>query len=435
MSVFQIRDFRFLWGSTVLGNTCLFMDIVVLGLLVLDRTDSPFWLALVGALRFLPWLLFGVFAGLIADRANRYRVMVVARSTNVVAIAIVLLLVATDWVQPWHTLLTSLALGWALVLDQPSRHSFILDLVGSRNLIRAMSLDSITFTIGTIIGPLLAGLFIEVTGFTGAYIFLLSIYVLSLIGMSQIRSRVFSAAKASQPILQNLVSGIRYALQNRIVRSILIVTLIMNLVVFGAVPLFPAVARDHLHVGPGLTGVLISAFGIGTLVGTAIVVYMGSTKYHGRIFVLGGSLALLSLLLFALSPWYSLSFLMLLMLGLGSSGFFTMQSTTILLSTSQEKRGMALGVLSLCIGVGPIGIMAIGGVATQLTPPVAISIGSAVGLLLMLPVVILSPLMGRTTAVFTEGATSPEETSSDDHIPQLPIENTDEGTPRVPDGV
>ena len=382
------------------------MDIVVLGLLVLDRTDSPFWLALVGALRFLPWLLFGVFAGLIADRANRWRVMVVARGTNVVAIAIVLLLVATDWVQPWHTLLTSLALGWALVLDQPSRHSFILDLVGSRNLIRAMSLDSITFTIGTIIGPLLAGLFVEITGFTGAYIFLLSIYVLSLIGMSQIRSRIFRAATASQPILQNLVSGIRYSFQNRTIRAILIVTLILNLMVFGAVPLFPVVARDHLHVGPGLTGVLISAFGIGTLIGTAIIVYIGNTKYHGRILVLGGSLALLGLLLFALSPWYSLSFLMLLILGLGGSGFFTMQSTTILLSSSQEKRGMTLGVLSLCIGVGPLGILAIGGVATLVTPPVAISISSAVGLLLMVPVVILSPLMWRPTAVNNDELTA-----------------------------
>ena len=403
LSVFQIRDYRFVWGSNTLGNIGQFMNIVVLALLVLDRTDSPLWVALVGAFQRFPGLVFGVFSGLIADRANRWHVMVVSRGVNVLAMAVFLFLVITDWVQPWHTLLIALALGWAFSLDLPSRRLFIQDLVGSQNLVRAMSLDMMTFTIGAVLGSILAGLLIELSGYTGAFIFLLSIYVLSLIVISQVKTRTAKPSTASPPIWQNLVSAIRYSLHNRTIRAVLAVTLIMNFLAFGAVQLFPVVARDHLDVGPGLTGVLISANGIGTFIGVTAIVYMGVTIYHGRIFVFGTLFLLLSLLLFALSPWYALSFLTLLMVGVGHSGFATMQSTIVLMSSAQERRGVAQGVLSLCIGVGPLGTLAMGAAATLLNVQVAMGIGAAAAVLLMLPMMVFGPLMGRSV-------TNPEST-------------------------
>ena len=430
MSVFQIRDYRLVWGSTTLGHTCMFMDIVVLGLLVLQRTDSPLWVALVGAFRFMPWLVFGVFSGLIADRANRWRVMVMARSANVLVIAIVLTLVITDWVQPWHMLLTALALGWAMVLDQPSRQSFIHDLVGSQSLVRAMSLEAITITFGAILGPLLAGLFVELTGFMGAYLFLLSLYILSLVGISQVNSRIARSSATTRRLWQDLVSGLRYSLRNQTIRAVLATTVIMNFMAFSGMQLFPVVARDHLHVGPGLTGVLISASGIGAMIGAIIIVYLGVTKYHGRIYVLGSSLNLGGMLLFALSPSYPLSFLMLLVAGIGMAGFGTMQSTIILLSSAPERRGAALGVLGLCIGVGPLGILSMGAVATHLNSQSAIGIGAAFGLLLMLPVLLLSPLMRRPTAVGSEDAIRPGGIATTAHIAELSVENEDEGTQR-----
>ena len=411
LSVLGIRDYRLIWGSTTLSNMGIFSDMVVLALLVLDLTDFRLWVALVGFFRFLPWLVFGIFAGLIADRASRWHVMVISRSANVLVITVVLVLVITDWVQPWHTILTALALGFALVLDIPSRQSFIQDLVGPQNLVRAMSLDTITFTIGSILGPLCAGLFVELTGFTGAYIFLLSINVLSLIAIIQVKSRIARPSTTSQPVWQNIVSGIRYSLHNRSIRAVLVLTLIMNFLAFGAMQLFPVVARDHLHVGPGLTGVLISATGIGTLIGASTIVFMGITRYHGRIFVVGSSLHLVCLLLFALSPWYPLSFLMLLMMGVGLSGFATMQFTIMLISSAPERRGAVLGVLGICIGAGPLGILAMGGVATLLNSEWAIGIGAVAALLLIIPAMILSPVMWRPTAVGTEGAVGPGEIS------------------------
>ena len=430
LSVFQIRDYRILWGSTSLGNICMFMDMVVLGLLVLRETDSPWWVALVGSLRFMPWLVFGIFAGLIADRANRLRVMRVARSANVVVIAILLLLVVTDSFQPWHALLTALALGWAFVLDIPSRHSFIYDLVGSQNLVRAMSLDSMTFTVGIILGPLSAGLFVELTGFTGAYAFLLALYVLSFIGISRVKGQMARPRGASQPVWQSLVGSVRYAYGNRTIRAILAVTLIMNFMAFSAMQLYPVVARDHLHVGPGLTGVLISAAGIGTLIGATTIVYLSTTRYHGRIFVLGSSVHLLGLLLFALSPWYALSYLMLMMVGLGSSGFSTMQNTITLMASAPERRGASLGVLGLCVGSGPLGTLVMGAMADHWNTQVAIGAGAATGLLLFIPIIILSSLMWRPIPMGTEEKVGPGETAANVPVPLRPTENTGEGSPQ-----
>ena len=402
-----------------MNNTCMFMDMVVLALLVLKLTDSAWWVALVGSLRFMPWLFFGIFAGLIADRVNRWRVMVTSRSINVLVMIVLLVLIITNWIQLWHLLITTLVLGWAFVTDVPSRHSFIYDLVGKQNVVRAMSLETITFTIGTIVGPLMAGLLIEVADFTGAYLFLMSLYILAVITISRVKSRISRSSTSQQPLLQSLAGGLRYSLQHRTVRAVLIITLIMNFMGFSAMQLFPVVAKDPLDVGPGLTGILISAHGIGSLLGASFMVYIGATRYHGRIFALGSSLYLVGLLFFALSSWYPLSFVMLLVVGLGTAGFGTMQSTIILISATPERRGMALGVLGLCIGVGPLGMVQMGAVASLLNPQAAIGISAAAGLFLMALVIMLTPLVWQPTATQTDDGLEGEGSNAGATVPRL----------------
>ncbi|MCE2463923.1 MAG: MFS transporter [Dehalococcoidia bacterium] len=429
-SLFQIRDYRYLWSSAALNNTCMFMDVVVLALLVLKLTDSAWWVALVGSLRFMPWLIFGIFAGLIADRVNRWRVMVASRSINVLVMIVLLVLLVTDWLQLWHLLITTLVLGWAFVTDVPSRHSFIYDLVGQQNVVRAMSLETITFTIGTIVGPLMAGLLIEVADFTGAYLFLMSVYVLAVFTIIRVKSRISRSSTGQQPLLQSFAGGLRYSLQNSTIRGVLIITLIMNFMGFSAMQMFPVVAKDHLEVGPGLTGILISAHGIGSLLGASLMVYIGATRYHGRIFALGSSLYLAGLLFFALSPWYPLSFVMLMVVGLGTAGFGTMQSTIILISATPERRGMALGVLGLCIGVGPLGMIQMGAVASLLNPQVAIGISAVTGLFLMVLVIMLTPLVWRPTATGTDSLESSEDSATGSSVPELTQGDGGGGSPQ-----
>ena len=404
LSVFEYRDFRFIWGSDVLDSMCRWMELVILTLLMLRETDSPFWVALVGTMRFAPMLLFGIFAGLIADRVNRWYVLVTARGANILITTVLLVLIINDWIEPWHILLGALALGWTFTLDMPSRQSFIYDLVGPQNVVRAQSMVVINFTLGRIAGPSLAGLMIETTGYGGAYMLVLAVYFPTWLLISRVRRDIPRLARASQPLWESLASGLRYSLQNRVILGLLGVTLIMNFMGFSAQQLFPVVARDHLHVGEGLTGVLLSADGIGMLIGAVIIGSLGTITHHGRIFAMGSALVLLAIILFALSPWYFLSFLILMVAGLGNAGFGTMQSSIMLLSAAPERRGTAIGVLSLCIGAGPLGMLELGAMATLLSPQVAIGINATTGLLLMVPVLLLTPLAMRPTAPPASGS-------------------------------
>ena len=167
----------------------------------------------------------------------------------------------------------------------------------------------------------------------------------------------------------------------------------MYALAFSYVQLLPVVARDHLQVGPGLTGVLASADGLGTLIGAVGLAAMGNVLRQGRVFLVGSILELISLVAFALSPWYALSFLLLMVVGMGNAGFSTMQSTIILLSAAPGMRGRAVGILGLCIGATPLGLLELGAIATLVSAPVAVGFNAILALLLLLPIMMLTPLL------------------------------------------
>jgi len=285
--ILRDKDFRFLWASGGVDNVCRWMDTIVMSWLILQLTDSPFQVALLFVLRWLPLLLFALLSGMIADRANRWLVMAVARGSTTLVTAVVLFLVIADLVQPWHILLASLALGWIYVLEFPSRRSMIYDLVGGGNIVRAMSLETISMTVGRLIGPLAGGLLIQFSGFTGTYVFLLVGYSIAWALIHLIKARIPARAMPSRSFWRNLGEGVKYSLNNRVIRGVLGITLIMNAMAFSAESLFPVVAKDHLNVGAGLTGVLISAQAIGSLVTATVIVGLGAVRYHGRILCVG----------------------------------------------------------------------------------------------------------------------------------------------------
>lgn len=396
------RDFRFLWYGGGLDNTSRWMDAVVVSLLILELTDSAWQVALLFVMRWMPMLVFAMVSGIIADRVNRWFVMMVSRTFSVVITAVILVLVATGDIEPWHLLVASLGMGWMFVLEFPSRRSFIFDIVGIRLISNAMSLETINSTIGRFLGPLTAGLLVQFSGFTGAYVVLLIGYSLAFVSIALVKSRIPVQASRSASVLRNLASGIRYSWDSPVIRAVLMITLIMNALAFSVEALFPVVARDHLRVGAGLTGLLISAQAIGSFVSALIIASRQNIRFHGRIFILGICLQLLSLFLFAFSPWYVVSFALLLLLGFGSAGFSTMQSTIILIASSQAMRGSSLGVLGQCIGVAALGGLAVGAVADFLSAQIAVGISALLGILLLIPVIIMTPLFHRQV-------TSPQE--------------------------
>ncbi|MEC9288858.1 MAG: MFS transporter [Chloroflexota bacterium] len=400
----RLRDFRLMWAAGGLDNTGRWMDVVVMGLLVLELTDSAFQVALLFVFRWVPMLAFALISGMVADRANRWAIMMVSRIVAVTTTGAVLVLVLADAVEPWHVFIASFFLGGLFVLEFPSRRSLIYDLVGSDRIVSAMSLETINSTLGRFMGPFLAGLLIELTDFSGTYIVLMVVYIVAFVLILVMKGRGPVRAPSPYAFWSTVSRGFKYSLNNSVIRSVLLITLIMNAMAFSVESLFPVVAKNHLGVGPGLTGILISAQAIGSLAAASVIASLAVIRYHGRIFALGLVLQLISLLFFALSPWYPVSFLMLMLAGLGAAGYSTMQSTIILISSEPEMRGTALGMLGQCIGVAAVGGLAVGVVANYFSAQAAVAMSVSLGLLLLIPVLSFSPLLRRPISPPAESA-------------------------------
>ena len=384
-----------MWAAGGLDNTGRWMDVVVMGLLVLELTDSAFQVALLFVFRWVPMLAFALISGMVADRANRWAIMMVSRMVAVAITGAILVLVLTGAVEPWHVFIASFFLGWLFVLEFPSRRSLIYDLVGNDRIVSAMSLETINMTLGRFMGPFLAGLLIELTDFSGTYIVLMLVYIVAFVLILVMKGRGPVRAPSPYAFWNTVSRGFKYSVNNSVIRSVLVITLIMNAMAFSVESLFPVVAKNHLGVGAGLTGILISAQAIGSLAAASVIASLAVVRYHGRIFALGLVLQLISLLFFALSPWYPVSFLMLMLAGLGAAGYSTMQSTIILISSEPEMRGTALGMLGQCIGVAAVGGLAVGVVANYFSAQAAVAMSVSLGLLLLIPALSFSPLLRR----------------------------------------
>ena len=411
-AVLGIRDFRFLWAAGGLDNSGRWMEAVVMGLLVLKLTDSPFQVALLFVFRWAPMLLMALLSGMFADRANRWLLMVACRTLIWAVIGTLTLLVVAGKIQPWHLFFGSLLLGWLYVMEFPSRRSFIYELVGGRQIVSAMSMETITVTIGRFLGPLLAGYIVEFEGYSTAFILLVILYGLAWVFTILVKARIPARSSGPFNFWATASSGIRYAWGNRVIRSVLGFTMIMNALAFSVESLFPVVAHDHLDVGEGLTGLLIAAQSIGTFVAAIGIGIFSGSAYLGRVFCVGLFIQLTSLALFAFSPWYPLSFILLLCAGIGSAGFGTMQSTIIMIASTSEVRGVSLGVLGHCIGVSAVGAVIVGQMAERMDANIAVGLSTGLGLILLITLIPFTPLVRRPITPPEEPASAPEGTAA-----------------------
>ncbi len=292
------------------------------------------------------------------------------------------------------------------MLDDPSRRTAIADLAGSEHLASAMSLETITNNSGRILGPIAGGALVAGPGFVVAYGILAALDLSVLLLMIRLRLPNRAPASGAQTaVWQSLLEGIRHSISNRMVFGVLCVSLIMNALVLPIQFFIPVIASELLLVGPTLGGLLGSAEGIGTLIGASIIALRRQIRYHGRLFVAGALITALGVTLVAWSPWFLVSFLLLLLAGMGQAGFSTMQSTILLLSTVPEMRGRAMGAQGTVNGLGHlIGDYEIAAVASIFGIGLAIGLNAGVGLLLILPVTLLTPLIFRQVGSPTENA-------------------------------
>ncbi len=359
--------------------------------LVLDMTGSPFLVALVGFFGMIPLLLFGAFGGVLADRVDRRKLLISTQFINLVAGVVMLVLLLTDIAQYWHSYIVVLVSGLGWAFDMPARRSMVMDVTGRGGVTNAMALDSVGMHASRMLGPAIAGFLIQAVGIAGGYFVIVALYLVAILLMMGLRLPPREIQATSHSITRNLAEGFVYVRSNRVILGTVIVTVLMNLLLFPYMQMVPVIAKETLNVGPGLMGILMGADGLGAIIGSVAIASFGQLRYHGRVYLGGSMIGLILVLAFAASQWFAVSLPILVLLGLGTAGFGTMQATIVVISSSDEMRGRALGVISLAIGVGPIGALLIGALAETTSPASGITIFAILGILSLSAVSLLMP--------------------------------------------
>ena len=366
------------------------MQMTLLAWLVLQMTDSPWLVALVGFFGMVPMLVLGLVGGMLADSADRHKILVSTQAAGFTAALVMAVLLITESAQYWHAYPIILVIGTAYALDMPSRRSLIHDLVGMEGVTNALALDAVGMSASTMLGPALAGVLITLADVAGGYVAVSLFYFVAVALLLRLNLAQMGRTELGKA---NLMSGLRYILGHRTLLATVLITMLMNLLMFSHRHMVPVVARDVLHVGAGLMGLLLAAEGIGAMVGAVLVASAVTIRYQGRLFMGGSMLALVALLLFSYTRVYFLSFPTLLLVGLGAAWFSTMQASLVMHLSKGEMRGTALGVISLAIGSAPLGALFIGGVADAVSPTSAIALNAALGIAALVLIGLLFPTL------------------------------------------
>ena len=395
--VLQNPDFRLMWAARWVHEISRRMELLVLGYLIYELTDSAFQVGLISVFLNGPRLPLSLVAGMLADRLDRWRILAGIHTFYLLVALGLLALLILDLIHPWYVFLAILLQGTAKVLDDPARRAALFDLAGEARIAHAMSLETITNNIGRIVGPLAGGLLIAFYGYTGAFIVVVTMDLIAACLMFKMRlPKAALVVGRDRVFAQGIKSGIGHSFSNKFVLGVLCISLVMNGMVLPLQYFIPVIATDLLKVGPALGGVIGSAEGVGTLMGAIFIATRRNYTFHGRYYVIGAMIMAVCVAAVAWSPWFLISFLLLFGSGVGQSGFSTMQSTILLLSSPAEMRGRIMGSQGLVSGLGHlIGGVEIGAIAQAFGISLAIGINAGAGLLLMLPVALLTPLVWR----------------------------------------
>ena len=370
---FRNPSYRFLWPANFIAYASRWMQMTLLGWFVLVETDSPWLVGLVGFFGMIPMFFLGIVGGVLADAVDRRRLLLMTQAVTFLSLLTLSTLMVLDLAVYWHAYPAILVMGVAWALDMPSRRSLIHDLLGRRRVTNGVALDSMGMSASMMIGPATAGALIDRVGVTGGYTVVTVMVAISIALLTRLRTGQARPQQQQQGILRNLADGIRYVAGHGTLRVMVLITVLANLLMFPYMHMVPVMARDVLGVGPVLMGLLQAAPGMGSFAGAIAIASLPAVSHHGRI-MLGGTLtAFVALLVFSQSTVYAFSFPTLLVMGIGVSGFGSMQAAMTMLLAPKEMRGKALGVVSLAIGSGPFGALIVSSVANEYGPALAIS--------------------------------------------------------------
>ncbi len=383
----KYRDFRLQWVGQFVSNSGTQMQIVAISWHIYLLTHSAFSLGIIGLTRFIPVIVLALVAGLVTDRFNRKKLLIITE-TVLTALALVLAIsTITNTISPTLIYMVSFLSASLMAFELPARQSFVPSLVDKKDLTNAWSLVNVAYNVSSVLGPALSGFFIASYGIASAYIFNAFSYAVMIAALLLMHySGEISGVKASAS-LSSIKEGIHFVFSKAMIWSTMILDFFSTFFAEAKV-LLPIFARDILSVGPRELGLLYAAPFIGGMIAGGFVASAGRIKEQGKILLICITIYGIATIIFGVSHTFLISFLALMFMGAGDGVSAIIRGTIRQLATPDYLRGRMTAINMIFFEGGPqLGEFEAGIVAGLIGAPAAVVIGG-VGVLVVVAIML-----------------------------------------------
>ena len=379
------RNFRLFFIGQGISLVGTWMQNVGEGWLILTLTNSPFYVGLTAALSSLGVLLFSLYAGVIADRTDKRRFIILMQIAFMLEAFAVAILVFLHIVTVWQVLVLATLLGIASAFDIPMRQSFIVEMVGKDDLMNAIALNSSLFNAARVVGPAIAGFLIGAVGIAWCYFLNGLSYIAVIAGLLMMRLPPVTLPPKTTSAWMGFREVLVYLRSDRRLRVLMLLTATLSVFGFPYISMMPVFTREVLHRGATGYGALTSSVGIGAVIG-ALGVALASSRIRarGRLMLVGGTAFGILLILFSASRSLALAMVLLALAGCAMIVNNSLTNTLIQTAAPDHLRGRVMGFYSFVfVGMAPFGAFLFGLVAEHVGAPIAIAAGGTVVVLAM----------------------------------------------------
>ena len=387
-------DYRYLLVGTALTLGGYFMQVVAQGWLVYELTGSPSWLGIVSFAGGIPLLVLALPAGVVVDRFDRRAVLMVGQGLSALVVIVLAGLIAAGLVLPWHVALAALVSGCLLVLIIPARQALLPGTVPRLQLGSAIALLSIGQNSGRVVGPALAGVLIAAFGAAASFAAQAAGSVLALLCAAMLSPQPSAGRGQRRSAAQDLLEGLRYVREDPTVLALIALQAIPSFLIMPYVQLLPIFARDILGAGPEGLGTLMTAGGVGSVLGSLGVVLLPVRRPGVLLLV---SLAIFALLLavFSASRWLPLSIGIMGLIGMAQAIYLATNNTLVQLAVPNALQGRVMSVYMTTWGRMPLGALPQGVLADWLGAPLVLAGTGLLSCLVVGLMAVRSPALRR----------------------------------------
>ena len=354
-----VRDFRFMWLGTLLHMSGFNMAMIAQGYWVYQQTSSAKVLGLVTAASAIPIVALAPFGGAIADRVERKRLLQLSQALSTSLALYVAIAITTDVLTWQHLVVVALLQGAIWSFNGPARQALIPQLVGRERAGNSIALISSGMSLGSLISPAIAGLIYGLAGADAVYYTTAALGTLAVVATTLIQVTSTATSKSKTRVTSDIVTGITHLWSNQVVRMLLAVGLAFMLLSWPLQFLLPMFVVDVYQRESEALGLLVSMMGVGALTGTLTIASLRERR-RGLVLLGAGLTSGLGMVLVASFPFYYAAVGIMVIVGLGNAGMWSLGQVLIMGKVEDEYRGRVMSVFMMNFGLMPLALVPAG---------------------------------------------------------------------------